>query len=99
MRPAENITIRLHRSHVSLIVQAWVFAQCRDDIPRAVRYEMPQLVAMLDTRRAVHQVHYSSFIDIEASLSAWIALGEFCTLVGSEALIAVGKEVSQGLSR
>lgn len=91
--PPTNRTIRLHRSTVSLIVKAWVFAQSRDDIPSSVRYEMPALVAILDTRRADHQIHYSNFIDIEASLSAWRALVEFCRLVGSDSLTAVGNVV------
>ena len=91
--------VRLHRSHVSLIVAQWTAAQTRNDIPANVRYEMPALVSMLDTRRAAHQQEFSNYLTIEAPLSAWIALGEFCALAGSEGLIAVGREVAAGISK
>lgn len=90
--------VRLHRSHVSLIVSEWkTAAQFRDDIPANVRYEMPAIVSMLDTRRAAHQREYSNYLTIDAPLSAWIALGEFCALVGGDGLLAVGREVAAGI--
>ena len=60
---------------------------------------MPALISMLDTRRAAHQREFSNYMTIEATLSAWIALGEFCSLVGGEGLLAVGREVAAGIRK